>query len=76
MDCVGSADRVGSGLGQTDVANFAFRDQLSENADRLFDGGVRIDAVLVVQVDVVGAKPPEGALKRRADVGWTAVKVP
>jgi hypothetical protein len=36
-------------------------------------GGGRVDAVLVVQVDVVGAQPGQGALDGGADVGWCAV---
>ena len=76
MDGVGSADCAGTGLGETDVADLAFGDQLGESAGGVFDSGVRVDAMLVVQVDVVGAEPPEGALQRGTDVGWAAVEVP
>ena len=39
-------------------------------------GRVRVDAVLVVEVDVVGAEPPERTLDRGADVRRAAVEVP
>ena len=73
MHGVGAADRAGAGLGQADVADLAFGDQFGQGADRLLDGRVRIDTVLVVQVDVVGAEPLQGALDRDADVRRAAV---
>ena len=71
---VGAADRGGAGLGQADVADLALGDQLGQSADGLLDGGVRVDPVLVVQVDVVGAEPLQGALDRGADVRRAAVE--
>ena len=50
--------------------------QLGERADGVLDRRVRVDAVLVVQVDVVGAEPPQRALDRGADVGRAAVEAP
>jgi hypothetical protein len=73
VDGVGAADRVGPCLGQADVADLALGDQVGQGADGLLDGRVRVDPVLVVQVDVVGAEPLERALDRGADVGRTAV---
>ena len=35
----------------------AMRDQLRQGADRVFNGCLRVDTVLVVQVDAVGAEP-------------------
>jgi hypothetical protein len=69
VDGVGAADCAGAGLGQADVADLAFGDQFGQGAGGLLDGGVRVDPVLVVQVDVVGAEPPEEALGCGADVG-------
>ena len=43
--------------------------------DRLLDRRVRIDPVLVVEVDVVGTEPPERSLEGGADVGRGAVEV-
>ena len=71
---VGAADRGGASLGQADVADFALRDQLGQSADGLLDGGLRVDPMLVVEVDVVGAEPFQGALDRHADVRGAAVE--
>src|SRR2546425_8776474 len=74
MHSVGAADRGGTGLGQPDVADLAFGDQLAESASGVFDGRVRIDSVLVVQIDVVGAQPLQGTFDRDADVRRAAVE--
>jgi len=55
MHRVGAADRGWAGLGQADVADLAFCDEISERADGVLDGRVRVDTVLVVQVDVISA---------------------
>ena len=57
MHSVGAADRGGASLGQPDVADLARGDELGQGADGVLDGRLRIDAVLVVQIDVVGAQP-------------------
>jgi hypothetical protein len=75
VDGVGAADGVHPRLGQADVADLALGDQLGQGADGVLDRGVGVDAVLVVQVDVVGAEPPQGAVDRGADVGRAAVEV-
>jgi hypothetical protein len=63
-----------AGLGQADVADLALGDQLGQRADGVLDRRVRVDAVLVVQVDVVGAQPAQRALDGGADVGGAAVE--
>jgi hypothetical protein len=55
------------------VANLACLDQLGKRADRLLDRRLGVDAVLVVEVDVVGAEAPQGGLASLAHVlGATA----
>ena len=76
VDGVGAADRVRPGLGQADVADLALGDELGQGADGVLDRRVRVDAVLVVEVDVVGAEPLQRTLDRGADVRGTAVEVP
>ena len=71
---VGAADRRGAGLGQADVQDLALGDQLGQGADGVLDRGVRVDPVLVVEVDAVGAEPLQGALDRGADVRRAAVE--
>jgi hypothetical protein len=63
-----AADRYGSGLGQADVANLTLGDQFGQGTHCLLDGCLGIDAVLVVQIDVVSAQPPQRALDCGANV--------
>ena len=76
VDGVGAADRLGAGLGQADVPDLALGDQLGQRADGLLDRRVRVDPVLVVEVDAVGAEPLQGALDGGADVRRAAVEHP
>ena len=76
MDGVCAADRGGTGLGQTDVSDLALGDQLGHAADGVLDGGLRIDPVLVIQVDVVRTEPLQRALDRGADVRRATVEHP
>ena len=67
------ADGVDPGFGQADVADLALGDQLGEGADDLLDRRVRVDPVLVVQVDVVGVEPAQRSFDGDADVLGAAV---
>jgi hypothetical protein len=55
------------------VADLAVGHQLGQSADGVLDGGARVDAVLVVKVDVVDAQALQGAVDRGADVRRPAV---
>lgn len=55
------------------MAHLALGDQFGQRADGLLDGRVRVDAVLVVEVDVVGAEPQERAFDRGLHVAGAAV---
>ena len=57
MHRVCPADRRGCGFGQADVQDLALGDQFGDRGGGFLDGGVRVDPVLVVQVDAVGAEP-------------------
>jgi hypothetical protein len=70
---VSAADRVDPGLRQSDVADLALAPQLGQSADGVLDRGIRVDPVLVVQVDVVDAESLQGALDRGTDVRRAAV---
>ena len=67
MDGVGAADVGDAGFGQTEEAHLSLPDQLADRAGHLFDRHGRIDPVLVEQIDVVGAEPPQRAFDRLAD---------
>ncbi len=41
------------------LESLAFCDEIGERADRVLDGRVRVDTVLVVQIDDVHPEPPE-----------------
>ena len=68
VDGVRAADRLRRGLAQPDVADLALGDELGERADRLLDRRARVDAVLVVEVDVIGAQALQRALDRAPHV--------
>jgi len=61
-------------LGQPVVPDLALGDELGERADGLLDGRARVHPVLVVQVDVVGVEPPQGALDGQPHVLRAAVQ--
>jgi hypothetical protein len=73
---VGAADGCGPGLGQPDVQDLSLGHQFGEDADGVLDGSVRVDPVLVVEVDAVGSEPLQRALDRRPDVRRAAVEHP
>src|ERR1035437_1676290 len=73
MRRVGAADRRRRGLGEAQEPYLAGGDRFGHRADGLFDRHLRIDAVLVPQVDVADAKPLERALEGPLRVGGRAV---
>ena len=62
MNFAGAADGCGSGFRQPQESYFALTDQISHGADRVFDGRVGIDAMLIVNVDVLQTEPLEARL--------------
>src|SRR6202011_4794468 len=55
-------DLAGGKCGGPDVANLSGVDQVTERRQRLVDVGIRLRAVDLVQVDPVGAEPPQAVL--------------
>lgn len=55
------ADRQGSGFGETEMLDLARPDQILYRSGDVLDGHIRIDAILVQQVEGVG---PQGAVVR------------
>jgi hypothetical protein len=64
---VSATDYGGAGLGHSDVVDLARGDQLGQDTDGVLDWGVRVDTVLVVQIDMVGAEPRQRPLNCDAD---------
>jgi hypothetical protein len=50
------------------MQDLALGHQLGQRANRVLDRRVRVDPVLVVEVDAVGTQPLQGALDRGPDV--------
>ena len=63
-----TADRGRRGFRQAEEANLTLLLQPRHGANRLLDRHVRVDAVLVVEVDDVDAQPPQAGLAGRANI--------
>ncbi len=61
-------------LGQPEVADLAFGDQVAHGASHILDRHVRVDAVLVEQVDMVGAQALEAGFGDGTDILGAAVQ--
>src|SRR6478752_6105594 len=61
---MGAANGGRSCFGQPEVPDLAGADELLHGARDILDGHLRVDAVLVEQVDDVGAQTPQGAVDR------------
>ena len=73
LDGVGAADAADAGFGQSEVADLAGGDEVADGAGDVFDGDVRVDAVLVEEVDVVGAQPAQRVVGDLSDAFGPAV---
>src|SRR5258708_9187805 len=69
-----AADCLCTRLGQTEVQHFSFCDQLFHRTGYVFNWHVRIDPVLVIQIDAVGSEALQGFLNHFPDVLRSAVK--
>ena len=67
------ADGLGRHFAQAQIAHLARPHQLGHGPHRLLNGHVRVGAVHVVQVDVVGTQALQGAVDGHADVLGPAV---
>ena len=74
MHLVRALQRGSGCLGQPDVADLAGPDELGERADRILDRNLRVDPMLVVEVDRRHAKAAEAAFDRTSYVLGTAVE--
>ena len=65
MDLARAAQRLDAGLRQAEVADLAGLHEVGHRADRVLDRRARVDAVLVVEVDVIDAEPLQARVARR-----------
>src|SRR5579885_2592691 len=73
MRRMGAADALGRRLAQADMAHLALLDEPRHAADRFLDRNRGIDAVLVVQVDVIDAEPLQARLAGPLEIFGAAV---
>jgi hypothetical protein len=73
MDGLSAAERRRAGLGETQVTHLALGDEARHGADGLLDRRRWIDAVLVVEIDLLDAEPSKARLAARPDVVRLAV---
>src|SRR6516225_3952227 len=73
MNKVGPPDRRRGRLRQPEVADLAFLYQPGHGTDGALNGGVAIDAVLIIKVNVVETETPEAGLAGLTDVFRPAV---
>ena len=57
LDRVRAANRLHAGLGQTEVLDLALANQVLHRTRDVFDRHVRIDTVLIEEIDPVGPEP-------------------
>jgi hypothetical protein len=67
------AQHVGPRLGEAEVPDVAGLDHLLDGPDRLLDRHGRIDARRLVEVDIVGAEPPQCVGEEVLHRHWPAV---
>jgi hypothetical protein len=68
VDGVRAADRLRGRLRETEIADLPLLDELGHRPYRLLDRRVRIDAMLVVDIDVFGAEPLQRGVTGGEDV--------
>jgi len=74
LNGVGTPDRPRARLRQAEVPDLAFADQLLDGAGNVFDRHVRINTVLIEQIDVVGPEPFERGLSYLLNVRRPAIE--
>src|SRR5690606_10955593 len=73
VDGRGAAQRRGADLGQADVADVSGLDEFGDGADGVLDGHAGVEAGGTVDVDVVGAEPPQAVGEEVLDGGGAGV---
>jgi hypothetical protein len=73
MDRMGAPDVGDAGLREAEKSDFSLLDQIAHRAGHILDRHRPVHAMLIEQIDVVGAKPPQRALDRFPDMRGPAV---
>ena len=68
------ADRARTRLGETEVQDFTFLDEVLDCTGDILDRHVRIDPMLIVEINMIGPEPLEGCLDDPLDTLRSAVE--
>jgi hypothetical protein len=71
---MGATNRLDAGFRQPEVFDLAFLNQTLHRSRHVLDRHVRVDAVLIEQVDRLDLETPERSLGDLFDVGWPAIQ--
>src|SRR5208337_4507024 len=74
LHCVSTANRLYACFGQTEVFDLTFLDELFDRASDIFNRHIRIDPVLIEQIDHSGLQPFERRVGNSPDALWPAVE--
>jgi hypothetical protein len=69
-----ASNRVGSGFGKSEMLDLALSDQVLHCSRHVFDRHVRVNPVLIQQINCLDLEPLERSLGDLLDVFWAAVK--
>ena len=73
LDGVGATDRLHACFGKAEVFNLTFLNQLLHRSGHILDWHVRVNAVLIEQVDGIDLEPLKRAFGELLDVLWPAI---
>nr|GEU28411.1 hypothetical protein [Tanacetum cinerariifolium] len=76
LDGMGAANGRDTCFRKAEMSDFALLDQILERTGDVLNRHARIDAMLIVQVDVIGAEALEGFFNHFADVLGAAIQAP
>jgi hypothetical protein len=71
---MGATYRLNASLGQTEMLDLAFANQLADRPRDVFDRHLRIDAMLIEEIDPIGLEPLERRVSHFAYVRRPAVE--
>src|ERR1700756_3424469 len=74
MNRVCTANRLGTGLGQTEVLYLSLLDQFLHGSRNIFNRHVRVDTMLIQKVDGVDVQSAQGCIRDLPDVVGPAVE--
>src|SRR5580765_4260158 len=67
-------DRLQAGFGQPEMFDLAYTNQILHGSRDVFDWDVRVDPVLIEEVDSIRLEALQGCVGDLADVRWPAIE--